>query len=589
MSILLEKIKTLPPNPGCYLLQNKNDTIIYVGKAKNLKKRVQSYFTKSNNLKTTMLIEETQDFFYIITNNEQEALILEANLIKKHTPKYNFKLLDDKTYPYIEITKEKHPQLKISRFKQIPPGKIIFGPYPNLKNTKETLKLLHLLYPLRRCPLASKKPCLHFHINQCLGACAGKTINYKPKIESITKFLKGNIKDILKKLHHLMKTASEKMFYEKAQEYRDIIYAIKQTTKKQLISNQKLKNCDIFAYAFNQDQISIQILKMRQGNIVDSYHSVFSYVGFVWENILTYLNCYYQKNLKPDIIITGKSQDETILQQMITNQTLLEQILQTKVNIAHKGDKKKLYLLALKNAQNDLANNNLIYQSKDQKIQESLDKLAIIFNKDIKRIDVFDNSQTFGQAFVAARIVFNHFEFDKKLYRTFHIKGKFPNEYQAFEETLTRCYNKDKEVKNDSPDLILVDGSLGQLRQSQKTLKKLGYEIPLGALQKNNKHQLTHLVTLQEKLMLEQNPNLFYFLKSLSEEVHRFTVAFHHKTKNKLDYKTTLSNIKGVGAVRKKAILNHFESLEAIKKATLQDFQKIGINQKLFLLIKKSL
>ncbi|WP_024563578.1 excinuclease ABC subunit UvrC [Candidatus Phytoplasma tritici] len=589
MSILLEKIKTLPPNPGCYLFKNTNDTIIYVGKAKNLKKRVQSYFTKSNNLKTAMLIAETQDFFYIITNNEQEALILEVNLIKKHTPKYNFKLLDDKTYPYIEITKEKHPRLKISRFKQIPPGKIIFGPYPNLKSTKETLKLLHLLYPLRRCLLASKKPCLHFHINQCLGACAGNTINYKPNIEAITKFLKGNIKDILKKLHHLMQTASEKMFYEKAQEYLDIIDSIKQTTKKQLISNQKLKNCDIFAYAFNQDQIAIQILKMRQGNIVDSYRSVFSYVGFVWENILTYLNCYYQKNLKPDTIITGKNQDENILQQMITNQTLLEQILQTKVNISHKGDKKKLYLLALKNAQNDLSNNNLIYQSKDQKIQESLDKLSIIFNKDIKRIDVFDNSQLFGQAFVAARIVFNHFKFDKKLYRTFHIKGELPNEYKAFEETLTRCYNKNKEAENDAPDLILVDGSLGQLSQSQKTLKKLGYEIPLGALKKNNKHQLTHLVTLQEKLILEQNPNLFHFLKSLSEEVHRFTVDFHRKTKNKLDYKTTLSNIKGVGVVRKKAILNHFESLEAIKKATLQDFQKIGINQKLFLLIKKSL
>ncbi|ABC65515.1 excinuclease ABC subunit UvrC [Candidatus Phytoplasma asteris] len=589
MSILLEKIKTLPPNPGCYLFKNTKDTIIYVGKAKNLKKRVQSYFTKRNNLKTAMLIEETQDFFYIITNNEQEALILEANLIKTHTPKYNFKLLDDKTYPYIEITKEKHPQLKISRFKQIPPGKIIFGPYPNLKSTKETLKLLHLLYPLRRCQLASKKPCLHFHINQCLGACAGKTINYKPNIDAITKFLKGNIKDILKKLHHLMQKASEKMFYEKAQEYRDIIDSIKQTTKKQLISNQKLKNCDIFAYAFNQDQIAIQILKIRQGNIVDSYRSVFSYVGFVCENILTYLNCYYQKNIKPDIIITGKNQDENILQQTITNQTLLEQILQTKVNIYHKGDKKKLFLLALKNAQNDLSHNNLIYQSKDQKIQEALNKLAIIFNKDIKRIDVFDNSQLFGKAFVAARIVFNHFEFDKKLYRTFHIKGELPNEYQAFEETLTRCYNKGKEAENDATDLILVDGSLVQLRQSQKTLKKLGYEIPLGALQKNNKHQLTHLVTFQEKLMLEQDPNLFHFLKSLSEEVHRFAVSFHRKTKKKLDYKTTLSNIKGVGVVRKKAILNHFESLEAIKKATLQDFQKIGINQKLFLLIKKSL
>jgi excinuclease ABC subunit C len=589
MSILLEKIKTLPTNPGCYLFKNKNGTIIYVGKAKNLKKRIQSYFTKNNNLKTAMLIQETQDFFYIITNKEQEAFILEANLIKTHTPKYNFKLLDDKTYPYIEITKEKHPQLKISRFKQIPPGKIIFGPYPHLKSTKETLKLLHFLYPLRRCRLSSKKPCLHFHINQCLGACAGKKINYKPNIEAITKFLKGNIKDILKKINHLMKTASDKMFYEKAQEYLDIISSIKQTTKQQIISNPKLKNCDIFAYAFNPEQISIQILKIRQGSVVDSYHSVLSYVGFVWENILTYLNCYYQKNLKPDIIITGKTQDDNIRQQMITNSTLLEQILQTKVNIAHKGDKKKLYLLALKNAQNVLANNNLIYQSKDQKIQEALDQLAIIFNKDIKRIDVFDNSQLFGQAFVSSRIVFNHLEFDKKLYRTFHIKDEFSNEYQAFAETIKRCYDKDRLNSNSTPDLILVDGGLGQLRQSQKALKELDCKIPLGALQKNNKHQLVCLLNVQEKIMLENKPNLFHFLKSLSEEAHRFVVSFHRKIKSKLDYKTTLSKIKGIGAVRKKSILNHFESLEAIKKATWQDFQKIGIHQKLFLLIKKHL
>ncbi|WP_349401850.1 excinuclease ABC subunit C [Candidatus Phytoplasma solani] len=598
MSLLLEKIKTLPLNPGCYLFKNKNSTIIYVGKAKNLKKRVQSYFIKGqHNQKTTLMIKETQDFCYIITNNEQEALILEANLIKKHTPKYNFKLLDDKTYPYLEITQEKDPQLKISRFKKIPQEKTLFGPYPNLKSTKETLKLLHLLYPLKRCSLSTKKACIHFQINQCLGACSGKIVDYKPNINAITSFLKGDTKSILKKINMKMKAASKQMFYEKAQEYRDMIAHIKNTTKKQIISHQKMKNCDILAYAYNNDQIAIQILKMQQGNIVDSYRSVFSYVGYPQENINNYLALYYQFKLKPEFIITGKNNqnqifEETYIQQkeaILFNVKLLEKTLKTKVIVAQKGDKKKIYLLALKNAKNDLSQNNLIYQSKDQVTQQALDELAVIFNHDIKRIDVFDNSQLFGQAFISVRIVFDNFHLEKKLYRTFHIKDNSPNEFQAFEEVLTRTYGKKEKETLIKPDLILIDGGFLQLKTSFKTLNKLNLEIALGALQKNKKHQLEYLITSHDKISLSQKPKLFPFLKRLSEEVHRFAVKFHHKTKHKLDYQTALSQIKGIGLKRQKMILTHFTSLMELNKASWKDFEKIGISKKLFKAIKNKI
>ncbi|CAM11786.1 Nuclease subunit of the excinuclease complex [Candidatus Phytoplasma australiense] len=597
MSSLLEKIKNLPLNPGCYLFKNKNNTIIYVGKAKKLRKRVQSYFIKGHNRKTTCMVQEISDVFYVITNNEQEALILEANLIKEHTPKYNFKLLDDKTYPYLEITQEKDPQLKISRFKKIPPGKVLFGPYPNLNSTKETLKLLHFLYPLRRCPLSAKKPCLHFHINQCLGPCALKNVDYRPNIEAITNFLKGDTKIILKKIKLLMQEASQQRFYEKAQEYRDMLIHIQNTTKKQIISHQKIKNCDILAYVYNDDQIAIQILKMQQGNIVDSHRSVFSYVGYPQENINNYLALYYQSKLKPELIITGKNTHNLTSPESNTQQQeailfsaeLLSQTLKTKVVVAKIGDKKKLYSLALKNAQNDLMQNNLLYQSKDQAIQEALDQLAIIFNKDIKRIDVFDNSQLFGQAFVSARIVFDQFDFKKPLYRVFHIKDNDPNEFTSFEEVLTRSYQKKDKEELVKPNLILVDGGLWQLKAGFQALNQLNLDIALGALQKNDKHQLECLLTSHNKIALTPKPRLFAFLKRLSEEVHRFVVKFHHKTKNKLDYQTVLSQIKGIGAKRHKIILNHFNSWEDLKKASWETFEKIGISKEIFEAIKSKL
>ncbi|MBP5835748.1 excinuclease ABC subunit UvrC [Candidatus Phytoplasma meliae] len=597
MSFLLEKIKNLPSHSGCYLFKNKNNTIIYIGKAKNLKKRVRSYFTKRHNKKTTLLIQETKDFLYIITNNEQEALILESNLIKKHTPKYNFKLLDDKNYPYIEITKEKHPELKITHFKKIPQGKILFGPYPNLKSVKTTLNLLHLLYPLRRCSVNSKKPCLYFHINQCLGSCTGETIDYQPNINAIINFLKGDTKNILNKLNKLMHKASEKTLYEKAKEYQDTIAHIQTTTKKQIINNQKIINCDVLAYAFNQDQIAIQILKIQQGDIVDSYHSVFSYIGYPQENINTYLHFYYQNKLKPELIITGINDftNKDLIQNKETQESiysppkLLANILKTKIVIAQRGNKKKLYLLALKNAQNDLEQNNFVYQIKNEKQQQALNELSLIFNKDIQRIDVFDNSQLFGQAFVSGRIVFSNFHFEKKLYRTFHIQNNLPNEYNVFEEILTRCYGKKEKRDNEKPDLILVDGGFLQLKKSFETLNQLDIKIPLGSLQKNKKHQLENLITMHNKIGLSQNPPLFQFLQKLSKEVHRFTIKFHHKTKHKLDYCTNLSKIPGIGLKRQKIILNHFSSLDDIKQASWEEFQKLGIAKKIFHAIKKHL
>ncbi|WP_323847669.1 MAG: excinuclease ABC subunit UvrC [Phytoplasma sp.] len=537
--MLSEKLKTLPIQPGCYLFQDKNKNIIYIGKAKNLKNRVKSYFTGSHNHKTNLLISEATDLNYILTNNELEALILESNLIKKHTPKYNFKLMDDKSYPYIEITNEKHPRIILSKYKIVPKNKILFGPYPSYETIKETINILYQVYPLRRCHPLNKKACIYYQMKQCLGPCYNREVDYQKNIEAITKFLKGNNQEIIKKIKKSMETASQALEFEKAMKYKKILFHLQRIIEKQFINNLKEnKNCDIIATYYNENEISLYILRLNQGNIFDHHQTVFSYVGSIENNIITYLNLYYQNQIIPKEIIIGSD--------LTKGKKNIKNLLNTKITIPLKNNKFRLYELTLKNAKENLVKYNLIHKSKFETMQEYINILSDFFEKPINHIEVFDNSHLFQQSFVSTMIVFKNFQFDKKCYRKFHIEKEFQDEYRSFEYVLNKRYKKLLDIKAPLPDLILIDGGKGQFNICSRVTKKLNLNILTGALKKNDKHQLEALITKKGTFYFKPDDKIFRFLLQLSKEVHRFTLSFHKETQNK-ETKKFLSRLSEIG------------------------------------------
>ncbi len=441
---LKAKINLLPTEPGCYLMKNDKDEVIYVGKAKNLKNRVKSYFTGAHNEKTTRLVLEINDFNYVLTNSEQESLILENNLIKRYTPKYNIRLVDDKTYPYIELTKEKYPKLQVVRKKK-PEGRI-FGPYPNVYAARETARLLNRLYPLRKCDTMPKKVCLYYHIGQCLGPCQFD-VDYKDDINEIVRFLKGDTKEVLNKLKTEMDKASSQMFYEKAIEYRDMIRHIESTTEKQIININDFKDRDAISFAYNEDDISIQILKMRSGKIVDHDQIVFAYVGDYMDSVLSYLQQYYEEHMPDELLFSDRfNTDELTL--MFGSKTVMPQ----------KGDKKKIVDLASKNADYDLEHHYMLYRHKQEKTQIAIDDLSQMIGIEVKTIEIFDNAQLFGTAPISALVVYKDQAFDKKGYRKYHLKTTTNDDYQAMREVVYRRYQRLLVEGKPMPDLILVDG-----------------------------------------------------------------------------------------------------------------------------------
>ncbi len=564
---LKAKINLLPTEPGCYLMKNDKDEVIYVGKAKNLKNRVKSYFTGAHNEKTTRLVLEINDFNYVLTNSEQESLILENNLIKQYTPKYNIRLVDDKTYPYIELTKEKYPKLQVVRKKK-PEGRI-FGPYPNVYAARETARLLNRLYPLRKCDTMPKKVCLYYHIGQCLGPCQFD-VDYKDDINEIVRFLKGDTKEVLNKLKTEMDKASSQMFYEKAIEYRDMIRHIESTTEKQIININDFKDRDAISFAYNEDDISIQILKMRSGKIVDHDQIVFAYVGDYMDSVLSYLQQYYEEHMPDDLLFSDRfNADELTL--MFGSKTVIPQ----------KGDKKKIVDLASKNADYDLEHHYMLYRHKQEKTQIAIDDLSQMIGIEVKTIEIFDNAQLFGTAPISALVVYKDQAFDKKGYRKYHLKTTTNDDYKAMREVVYRRYQRLLVEGKPMPDLILVDGGKGQLNAATEILKELNLEIKVAGLKKNKKHQLEALVYEGNVYPLLRNSEVYQLLLSISEEVHRFAISFHRKTRDKVTQQSILDHIKGIGPKRKQTILQTFKSLDEIKDASDEKLKEIGLTDEI--------
>jgi excinuclease ABC subunit C len=574
-----EKLSLLPNEPGCYLMLDSSGDVIYVGKAKNLKNRVRSYFVGAHNAKTEALVSEIADFNYIVTNSEQESLILEFNLIKQHAPRYNIRLIDDKSYPYIEITDEEHPMLVVSRYAVVDKKKRLFGPYPNATSAKETLRLLQRLYPLRRCDPIGKKPCMWYHLGLCLGPCAHKHVDYEPNIKAITRFLKGDTKEVLQDLKRRMQEASEVLEFEKAMEYRDMIRSVEQTTEKQIIALNDYKDRDFLSFAYNDDDLAIHILNMRQGRILDFHQNIISYVGDPKDAFLLYVKSYYERVLFPDELIFDEQIDENTLNLHFG----------TKVTIPKKGDKKKMIDLCRKNAEEELTHYFKLFRSKVEKTQDAMDELSNVVGRKVNHIEVFDNAQLFGTAPISGMIVWKDHHFERKMYRKFHLKTTTNDDYQAMKEVVYRRYQRALTEQQKLPDLICVDGGKGQVSAALEVVDALSLNVPVLGLKKDQYHRLEGYVFNGEVHLLDKKGNLFQVLSKLSEEVHRFTITFHRETKNRKDYQSVLDHIPGLGKTRKKILLATYTSLDDIKHASIEDLRKLGLPDKVVKAIKEGI
>lgn len=565
-----EKLALLPSKPGCYIHKDKNGNVIYVGKAKNLKKRVSSYFNKIHTGKTKALVDNINDFEYIVTNSEIESFILEINLIKKYSPKYNILLKDDKTYPYIELTNEKYPRVKIIRTKTRKKTKSkLFGPFPNAVSARKTVDLINRIYPLRKCNTLKKDLCLYYHINECLGYCKYNISKEQIDlmIKEITEVLNGNYKEITKKLEEEMFKESENLNYEKALELKKMIEDVKTTISKQIVVSNVKYNFDVFGYYVKDNYLSIETLFIREGIIIGRVHKIFDITDEINDVYLRYITNFYEKYELPKEIII---QDENEI-------SLLSTYLNTKVNCPKKGDIKHILDMAINNAEIYL-NENLEIVKKDLKIKkEVLEKLKSLLNlTSLKRIDLFDNSHLFGTYYVGCMVVYEDLEPNKNLYRKYKISLDVKDDLSAMKEVIYRRYYRmllDKEVY---PDLIIIDGGSLQVKVVVEVLNSLGLSIKVIGLKKDDKHKTNIIVddNLNE-ISIKQDNHLFLYLTKMQDEVHRFAISFHRDLKSKGSLESVLSNVSGLGDKRRTALLKEYGSLKKIEEASIDELKNI--------------
>lgn len=560
-------------------MKDSKDEVIYVGKAKNLKNRVKSYFVGAHNEKTTLLISEIRDFSYLITNNELESLILEINLIKRYLPKYNIKLVDDKSYPYIKFSKGEYPRLIVMRSNT--PTQKAFGPYPNGYSARMTVDLLNKLYPFRKCVTIPKKPCLYYHLGQCLAPCINDVSKeeYNQMIKEVTRFLKGDTKKVLDILEGKMYEASDNLEFEKANEYKEMINHINTTSEKQIISLADLKDRDIIAYAHNDENIAIQILLMRNGAITDTHQTIFSYIGDHYEAALNYIDQLYLDNLYIDELLFSNQ----------FNLNDLEIRYKKKASIPQIGDKKKMVDLALQNAKENLENYFKIYQHREDINLEIERSLYELFSKEINYIEAFDNSQLFGSSPVSAMIVYKNHEFFKDGYRKFNIQTASQDDYQQIKEVIYRRYYRLLMEDKSLPDLILVDGGVGHVNAALSIIDDLRLDVMVAGMKKNKRHEFESLIFNGKEVELSKNSNLYKFFLKINEEVHRFAITFHRQVRFRETFKSPLDGIKGIGVKRKEKLINHFGTIEAIKEAKVEEIVKLGFSLKLAQKLKEEL
>ncbi|KOR82585.1 excinuclease ABC subunit UvrC [Paenibacillus solani] len=640
MENIRHKLALLPDQPGCYLMKNREGTIIYVGKAKVLKNRVRSYFTGSHNGKTQMLVSEIRDFEYIVTGSNMEALILECNLIKTHQPRFNVLLKDDKTYPYLKITNEEHPRLEVTR-RVLKDKAKYFGPYPNAYAAQQTKKLLDRMYPLRKCGVMPKEVCLYYHMGQCLAPCEKKVPEnaYEEIKGEITSFLSGGHEEIKKELQRKMQEAAEELYFERAKELRDQIIHIDTLMEKQKITTTDTRDRDVFGYAVDKGWMCVQILYMRQGKMVQRNKSVFPFYGDAHSDFMSFVAQYYSDNpaLPQEILLPGpllleeadsgkametsadvegertselinESQEQAPSVSSEEQEALVEaqekkaeaagivdaaggaaalqEWLGVKVLVPQRGLKKQMVGMAIDNAKVSLDEKFRLIERDEERTSVAAANLGeVIGLESLNRIEAFDNSNIQGTNPVSAMVVFTNGKPDKKEYRKYKIRSVIgPDDYDTMREVIRRRYERVLKENLPLPDLIVVDGGKGQISAAIDVLEnELGLFIPVCGLVKDAKHKTAQLMVGDppEPVNLPRDSQEFYLLQRIQDEVHRFAISFHREQRGKSMVSSKLDSIPGIGEKRRKMLLKHFGSIKKIKEASVEDFKPLSIGEKL--------
>lgn len=577
--LIKQKLSLLPLEPGCYLMKNKEGTIIYVGKAKKLKNRVSSYFNGVHNYKTTKLVSEIVDFDYIVTHSEKEALLLEINLIKDYTPKYNIMFMDNSYYPYIQMTKEKHPKLKIVREVKDKKNKY-FGPFPDATAAREIYKLLNRLYPLRKCNHIPNKPCLYYSLNQCLGPCINEVdeTKYHEITNSIAKFIKGDVKSVIEDLELKMQLASENLQFEQAKEYRDLIRHINHVTSKQHVQFNDQVDRDIIGYHVDKGYLSVQIFFMRNGKLLARDINLVPIYGEIEEELSSFIVHFYAKNTLPKEILMPKNEELK----------LVEEVLECKVIQPSRGDKADLVKMACDNAKEMLEKKFMLMEKTDANQLNTIDELGALLN--IKRpnvIELFDNSNIQGSYAVAGMVCFIDGKPSKNDYRKFKIKTvDGPDDYASMKEVIYRRYLRVIMDGLRQPDLIIVDGGKGQIEVAKEVLQSLNLNIYVCGLSKDDKHSTALLLNQEGEVVdVDRKSQLFYLLTRMQDEVHRYAISFHKNVRAKSLISSILDDVNGIGEVRRKKLIRKFGSVKKMKEASIEQLEEIlpkNVAQELF-------
>ena len=565
-----EKLSLVPTKPGSYQMKNKDGVIIYVGKAKNLQRRLRSYFTRTVTGKTKMLVDDIEDFDYIVTSSELESLILEITLIKKYDPKYNILLRDDKSYPYIELTNDKYPTLKVVRnVKRKKNKNHLYGPYPNVHAARKTVNMINRIYPLRKCNTLKKELCLYYHINECLGYCQKKIS--KEVIEEMKKeiisFLKGDSRIISAKLEKEMQKASDNLNYERALELKNMLDDINITLAKQKIDLNNNNDFDLVNYYYDNNYLSIEIFFIRKGLLFGRHNEIVSSLGDISNEVIEYLIKFYEKGIIPkELIISEELDDE-----------LLRNYFNIKITVPKKGKLKKLIDLAKENAKEQMDLEKETLKRDDEERLNALNELKDLLGLErLHRIESFDNSHLFGTFYVGGMVVFDDFLPNKDLYRKYKISSDVKDDLSAMREVLYRRYFKTIMNESYKPDLIVMDGGELQVNVAKEILKELNLYIPIIGLAKDDKHKTNYIINENlERLDVSKDSKLFLFLTRIQEEVHRFAITYHRKIKSKGTLSSVLDLVPGIGDKRKKQLLRKFGSLKKIKEASFDELKEV--------------
>ena len=574
-NLIKSKLELLPTSPGCYIHKDKNGTIIYVGKAKNLRNRVRSYFRGSHDTKTEALVSEVVDFEFIVTESNIEALLLEINLIKENKPKYNIMLKDDKSYPFIKITNERYPRLIITR--QVKKdGGLYFGPYPDVGAANEIKRLLDRIFPFRKCTNPPSKVCFYYHIGQCVAhtICKKDEAYFKAMAQEVSDFLKGQDDKIIDDLKSKMNLAVQSMEFERAAEYRDLIQAIGTLRTKQRVMAKDLQNRDVFGYYVDKGWMCVQVFFVRQGKLIERDVNLFPYYNDPDEDFLTYVGQFYQEksHLVPNEILIPQDIDEEAVKALVD----------TKILKPQRGEKKQLVNLAIKNARVSLEQKFNLLERSVEKTQGAIENLGRLLQIPTPvRIESFDNSNIMGTSPVSAMVVFVNGKPSKKDYRKYKIKTVVgPDDYASMREVVRRRYGRVQRDGLTPPDLIAIDGGQGQVNIAKQVIQEeLGLDILIAGLQKNDKHQ-THELLFGDPLEvveLSRNSQEFFLLQRIQDEVHRFAITFHRQLRSKNSFSSQLDGIEGLGPKRKQNLMKHFKSLTKIKEASVDEIVEVGI------------